>query len=79
MFIKRSLSVCSWFHVEGLLLVIFNQLKNSLKEKKRQRIVSFCYFPFLGDVRGPCPTQYGRECLSEHPACSDCWSKPALI
>lgn len=28
-FIKRSLSVCSWFHVEGLLLVIFNQLKKS--------------------------------------------------
>lgn len=25
-FIKRSLSVCDRFHVEGLFLVIFNQL-----------------------------------------------------
>lgn len=25
---------------------------------------SFFYIPFLGGVRGPCPTQCGRECLS---------------
>lgn len=32
-FIKRSLSVCSWFYVEGLLPVIFNQLEKKFKRK----------------------------------------------
>lgn len=71
-FIKRSRSVCRWFHVEGRLLVIFNQFKKIVKKKnlihqrkKRQKTVSFLLFYFLGDVRDPCPPQCGTKCLSE--------------
>lgn len=54
-FYKRSLSVFSQFHGEGLLHVIFNQLKKEfkrrilyIKEKSlRQSTVSFFVFSFL--------------------------------